>query len=188
MFERYNEKARRVVFYARFFASELGGTLIEPEHILLAILREDSEIFLQWLKTPEEAELLRLEVEQLIKAPHHLPVQSDMALSHSAKRVLAYGAEEAERLHHADIRPAHLLAGLLREQDSQTAATLRKFGINVQQARLVFVTSSATGSSATQPAAGDVHKLVDRLPHSQLGRAQVLLQALLDTDRSTRPE
>lgn len=187
MFERYNEKARRVVFYARFAAIKLGGLFIEPEHILLAILGEDPEIFQQWLKTPEDAESLRVEVEQLITAPQRLPVHSDMPLSHSAKRVLAYGAEEAERLHHGNIRPAHLLAGLLREQDTPVAAVLRKFGINVQQAHLVFVTSSKP-TSATQPHADDLHKLVDQLPPSQLGRAQSLLQALLEADRSTRPE
>ena len=184
MFERYNDKARRVIFYARYFASELGGRYIEPEHVLLAILREDPDVVRPAVKTDEAMELLRLEVEAQAKRPERSPYSVDMSLSHSSKRVLAYAAEESERHKEGVIRPAHLLAGLLREQDGPAAILLRKNGIELQQTSLVFVASSQ-GPSGVGAEVGDVHRLIDELPPSQLGRARALLQALREASRSS---
>ena len=81
-----------------------------------------------------------------------------------------------------EIRPAHLLAGLARDSASPAGMVLRKHGVDAHQARLVFI-----ASSSSQPAigaeSGDLHELVDLLPRSELGRARVLLQALLGANR-----
>lgn len=187
MFERYNEKARRVVFYARHFASELGGSLIEPEHILLAILQEEADLFLPWLRSQEQIDRLRDEVREQARGCGDKPTSADMYLSDSGKRVLAYACEEAERLHQGDIRPSHLLAGLLRERDSPVAGTLRKYGVDIQNAKLVFVASSQ-GQVPVQVDSQDVHRLVDQLPPSELVRAQALLQAILESNRPASRE
>lgn len=187
MFERYNEKARRVVFYARQFASELGGSMIEPEHILLAILQEEADLFLPWIKSQEGIESLRREIQEQVRGPDDKPSSADMYLSHSGKRVLAYACEEAERLKQGDIRPSHLLAGLLRERESAAAVTLRKYGVDTQNSRLVFVASSQ-GPAPVQVDSEDVHRLVDQLPRSELMRAQALLQAILEANRSAHRE
>lgn len=184
MFERYNDKARSVVFYARYFASELGGSMIEPEHILLAIIQEDGSLFLPWLKSQDGIEVLKQEIQQQIRGPHEKPVSTDMYLSDSGKRVLAYGCEEAERLKDDHIRPSHLLAGLLRERECPAAQTLRKYGVDIQNARLVFLASSQ-GQSPVEVDSQDVHRLVDQLPPSELVRAQALLQAILEANRSS---
>lgn len=184
MFERYTEKARQVIFHARYFASELGGRSIEPEHVLLAILKEDPDLFRPALKSDEALESFRAEVEVYAIGPNHEPASKDISLSHAAKRVLAYGAEESERRQDGEIRPSHLLAGLLREHEAPAAMLLRRNGVELQQTSLVFVASSQSPSGGAAEA-GEVHRLIDELPVSQLGRARSLLQALREASRSS---
>lgn len=183
MFERYNEKARRVIFYARYFACDLGYRYIEPEHILLAILQEDPDLFRTWLKTDGDYVALKTEVTR--KNGPKAPASVDIPLSQSAKRVLAFAAEKAELLQHRDIRPFHLLAGLLREEETAAAGVLRKYGVDdLDRSRIVFVASS-DGHNAHKPIdSADLHKMIDQLPSSQLGRARALLQALLEANRA----
>src|SRR5437764_4670392 len=103
MFERYTERARRVIFYARFEASQFGSPYIETEHVLLALLREDRFLAKQLFSagiTPDE---LRKEVESQL--PHNRPTSTsvDLPLTNECKRVLAYAAEEAARLQNRNI-------------------------------------------------------------------------------------
>jgi ATP-dependent Clp protease ATP-binding subunit ClpC len=66
MFERYTEKARRAIFYARFEASESGKLQIEPAHVLLGLLRENKELLSRLLQVPDPAPLLRQKISQLL--------------------------------------------------------------------------------------------------------------------------
>jgi ATP-dependent Clp protease ATP-binding subunit ClpC len=183
MFERYTETARRVIFSARVFASEAGSTLIEPEHILLAILREEPDVFRPWLKSESEYEALRAEIEGREHRQDRIPDSVNIPLSGPSKRVLAYAAEEAEQLHHIQIRPSHLLAGLLREPNTAAARALAGVGVEIQQIRMVFV-ASLKHSHRHRPETDDLHRLVDQLPSAQLRHARALLEALCQT----RPE
>ncbi len=175
MFERYTDTSRRVIFSARFFASELGSTLIEPEHILLAILREEPDVLRPWLKSEHDYEALRAELEDCQPGQERIPDSVDIPLSGPSKRVLAYASEEAERLRHLNIRSSHLLAGLLREPNTSAAHALAGFGVEIQQVRMVFVASL---KHPHRPETDDLHQLIDQLPPAQLGQARVLLQAL----------
>ena len=124
MFERYTEKARRVIFFSRYEASQIGSRVIEPEHLLLGLLREAKPLF--------ASEQIQHMTDELRAAAHvegaAVGTSVDLPLSHSAKKVLAYGAEEAERLKHPYISPEHLLLGLMREPNL-AATTLEKYGI-----------------------------------------------------------
>ena len=113
MFERYTEKARRVIFFARYEASESGLTVIEPEHLLLGLLRESHNLF----KPPLDRTALAVDLRQRVRTPQPaVPTSVDLPLSNPSKRALAYAGEEAQTLRHTFIGTEHLLLGLLREK------------------------------------------------------------------------
>jgi ATP-dependent Clp protease ATP-binding subunit ClpC len=134
MFERYTEQGRRVIFFARMEATKFGSSTIESEHLLLGLMH-DSRALLQSLAN-SSLDGLRKEIEYL-KPPEStsVPTSTDLPLSLPLKRALAYSSEEAERLNHRQIRPEHLLLGLLRERDSFVPDLLHKYGINVESVR-----------------------------------------------------
>lgn len=128
MFERYTEKARRVIFFARYEASQFGSPCIETEHLLLGLLREDKALALRFLGTTS-SESIRKQIEAHTIVRDKIPTSVDLPLSHECKRVLAYGAEEAKRLDHEHVGTEHLLLGLLREEKCFAAAILHGHGL-----------------------------------------------------------
>lgn len=126
MFERYTEKARRVIFFARHEASEFGATYIETEHLLLGLLREDKALAHRFLDAIGDKASIRKQVRARTPAREKVSTSVDIPLSHECKRVLAYASEEAERLVHQHIGTEHLFLGLLREEKSFAAALLRE--------------------------------------------------------------
>jgi ATP-dependent Clp protease ATP-binding subunit ClpC len=135
MFERYTEKARRVVFFARYEASQFGSPYIETEHLLLGLLREDNALTRRFLGSPGAAEAVRIEIEQHTKIREKITTSVDLPLSNEGKRVLAYSAEEAERLNQKHIGTEHLLLGLLREEKCFAAKLLHDRGVRLEQVR-----------------------------------------------------
>jgi len=109
MFERYTEKARRVIFFARYEASQFGSAHVAPEHVLLGLLREDKALNNRFLPSHASVESIRKEVEEHITIREKFSTAIDLPLSNQCKRVLAYAAEEAERLSHKHIGTEHLL-------------------------------------------------------------------------------
>jgi hypothetical protein len=116
MFERYTEKARRVIFFARYEASQFGSPYIESEHLLLGILREDKALSRRFFRLDAPEESIRKQIEEHTTIREKVSTSVDLPLSNESKRVLAYAAEEAERLSHRHIGTEHLLLGLLREK------------------------------------------------------------------------
>src|SRR5580658_8419762 len=98
MFERYTEKARRVIFFARYEASQFGSPYIETEHLLLGVLREDKALTNRLLASNANIEDLRNSITRRGKTGPKISTSVDLPLSHELKRALAYGAEEGERL------------------------------------------------------------------------------------------
>jgi len=117
MFERYTEKARRVIFFARYEASQFGSPYIETEHLLLGLLREDKALTNRFLRSHASVESIRKQIEGHTTIREKVSTSVDLPLSNECKRVLAYAAEEAERLSHKHIGTEHLLLGLLREEN-----------------------------------------------------------------------
>jgi Uma2 family endonuclease len=135
MFERYTEKARRTIFFARYEASQFGSPFIETEHLLLGLFREDKALANQFLGSHAKVEDIRDAVAQRGQAGPKTSTSVDLPLSHESKRVLAWGAEEAERMQHKVIGTPHLLLGLLREENSFGAQLLREQGLTLGLAR-----------------------------------------------------
>lgn len=135
MFEKYTEKARRVIFFARYEASQFGSPYIETEHLLLGLLREDKALSNRFLRGHDEVEAIRKPVEDHTVMREKVSTSVDLPLSNEGKRVLAYAAEEAARLSHQHIGTEHLLLGLLREENSFAAQLLKERGITLSQIR-----------------------------------------------------
>ena len=136
MFERYTEKARRVIFFARYEASQLGEALIEPHHLLLGVMREDKLMVTRLCKSKlPPIDDLRDRILAKIGLAEQFPISVDLPLSTPAKRVLAYAAEESERLSQRHIGTEHLLLGLLREGQTIAARILNKYGVNLDDVR-----------------------------------------------------
>jgi len=135
MFERYTEKARRVIFFGRYEASQFGSPYIETEHLLLGLLREDKALTNRFLRGHAQVEAIRKQVEDHTIMREKVSTSVDLPLSNEGKRVLAYAAEEAARLSHQHIGTEHLLLGLLREENSFAAQLLKERGVMLSQIR-----------------------------------------------------
>ncbi len=135
MFERYTEKARRVIFFARYEASQFGSPYIETEHLLLGLLREDKALTNRFLRSHASVESIRKQIEAHTTIREKVSTSVDLPLSNECKRVLAYAAEEAERLAHKHIGTEHLLLGLLREEKCFASEILQERGLRLAQIR-----------------------------------------------------
>ena len=135
MFERYTEKARRVIFFARYEASQFGSPYIETEHLLLGLLREDKPLANRFLRSQGSVESIRKQIESRSAVREKVSTSADLPLSQESKRVLAYAAEEAERLGHKHVGTEHLLLGLLREDKCFATEILHGRGLRLSTLR-----------------------------------------------------
>jgi ATP-dependent Clp protease ATP-binding subunit ClpC len=146
MFERYTEKARRVIFFARYEASQFGTSCIETEHLLLGLLREAKELADYLARRNVTEESVRKRAEEQKTERRKIPTSVDMPLSQESKRALAYAAEEAERLSDKHIGTEHLLLGLVREKEGLAAEILREAGCELAKLRQKFGESQSPTS------------------------------------------
>src|SRR2546422_10587240 len=135
MFERYTEKARRVIFFARCEAGQFGGRTIESECLLLGLLREDSNLITGFAADWPSIEHIRTEITKRVTIREKLPTSVDLPLSEECEHILSHTAEDAERLNHQNISAEHLLLGMLRETNSLAAEILRSHGLNLSPIR-----------------------------------------------------
>ena len=145
MFERFTETARRTLFFARYEASELSGTAIEPEHILLGLLRADDGL------TPHgfvAAELSYADAKETIRPTlagrHQIPVSQEIPFSAPARRVLECAVREADGFGHRHVDAGHLLLGVLGENGSFAARMLDTHGMKVDDLRRHVATPPVT--------------------------------------------
>ena len=178
MYERYTQSARRTIFFASEEARKAGSPYIEPEHLLLAIMRscgaELNEAFK--LKALEDSFRAELTIGQMKPSSAHV----DIPISNQSKRILAYAAEEAYRLNSRGIDSRHLLLGVLREPASIAERFLVSNTVDLGTARKII---------ARLPDADleDVGKLVRQIGSASplqrhyrlLALAQLMLQFIL---------
>jgi ATP-dependent Clp protease ATP-binding subunit ClpC len=151
MFERYTESARQAIFVARYEASQSGSGYIETEHLLLGILRTDGRLAMRLLKAPEKIDSIREQIENQVTRHEKISGSVDLPLSHECKRALAYGAEEAERLHHKHIATAHLFLGLLREKECAASKIMAANGVTVSALKQEVIRLSPDVPAAAKP-------------------------------------
>ncbi|MBL8112093.1 MAG: ATP-dependent Clp protease ATP-binding subunit [Acidobacteria bacterium] len=136
MFEKYNEKARRALFFARYEASKLGSKVIESEHILLGVLREGEdiikEIFGRFNVKPDD---IRREIEGDRVFVERVSSTQELPLSEESKKILAYASHEAESMMHPYVGTEHLLIGILRVEPCVAGRILAAHGFNLYGVR-----------------------------------------------------
>lgn len=151
MFERYTEKARRVIFFARYEASQFGAPAIEPEHLLLGLMREDKTLTGRFFPRAQVSiESIRKEIEGRTLLREKISTSVELPLAPETKRVLAYAHEESDRLQHRHIGTEHLLLGLLREDRSMAAEILYERGLRLNAVRDEIARQSGVDSRSSQ--------------------------------------
>jgi ATP-dependent Clp protease ATP-binding subunit ClpC len=184
MFERYTEKSRKAIFFARYEASQAGSQHIEAEHLLLGLLRTD-EPLAQRLIRPESIESIRTQIHKRYSGRKKISTSVDLPLSEECKHVLAHGAEEALTRHHQHIEPQHLLLGLLREETCAAAAIMREHGLTFS-----FLEGVVFAPAQSSPPASDFRDLTaaarNRSLSPLIGRERELERAIQILSRRTR--
>ncbi|MGI8919033.1 MAG: ATP-dependent Clp protease ATP-binding subunit [Pyrinomonadaceae bacterium] len=151
MFERYTEKARRVIFFARYEASQFGAPAIEPEHLLLGLMREDKTLTARFFPRAQVSiESIRKEIEGRTLLREKISTSVELPLAPETKRVLAYAHEESDRLQHRHIGTEHLLLGLLREERSMAAEILYERGLRLNAVRDEIARQSGADARGSQ--------------------------------------
>jgi len=131
MFEKYNEKARRILFFARYEASQMGSATIEIEHLLLGLLRENQGIISRLIGglNIDIKEIRRIVYKNKKEILASSPAKADLPLSSTSKRVLVLAHHEAEQLESKFVGPEHILLALLQEEDLNLQEQLREMGL-----------------------------------------------------------
>jgi ATP-dependent Clp protease ATP-binding subunit ClpC len=139
MFEKFDENARRALFFARYEASQAGAGSIDSEHVLLGMLRESDEAFTAVLKQFQvDPAGLKRELAASLSVVQRATIGPDLPLTESSKKVLVFAIHEAEALGHESVGTEHLLLGLLRVGESRASRSLEQRGMDVQQTRGVI--------------------------------------------------
>jgi len=151
MFERYNEKARRVIFFARYEASQYGCHYIESEHILLGLLREDRALMRRVLGPEASTETIRTEIEKGITKRQRISTSVEVPLSDDSKRILMLAAEEANGFHDRYVGTEHLLLATLMTEGSFAGRILAGMGVKPAPLRELIAKASASAGDSVKP-------------------------------------
>ena len=135
MFERYTEKARRVIFFARYEASQYGSPFIETEHLLLGVVREEPNLMTRILDGVHVNSRIRQEIDKRVTPHDRIPPFGEVPLSLDCKKILNLAVEEAQDIGRRQIGPEFLLLGILRTERCVGAEVLRSLGVNLESAR-----------------------------------------------------
>ena len=134
-FDRFTQRARKVLQFAQEEAQRLQHNYIGTEHLLLGLVREGEGLAAKVLiSLGVELESVRKAVEDIIGRGDH-PVYGEVGLTPRAKKVVELAVDEARCLNHHYIGTEHLLLGLIREGEGIGAGVLENFGLNLQDVR-----------------------------------------------------
>ncbi|MGO9259254.1 MAG: Clp protease N-terminal domain-containing protein [Bryobacteraceae bacterium] len=150
MFERFTQAARKSIFHARQEAKLYGNSAIEPEHLLLGILKVDEPLVQGALRTPMALPLLRMQIEGHCRAQGGKPASAeagDPHMSTACKRVLTYAEDQAQKRHDREIDTRHLLVGIFREESCYAAGCMRDNGITLEALEALEAEAEPAGPS-----------------------------------------
>jgi len=136
MFERFTERARKVIILAREEAIRLGHNFVGTEHLLLGLIREGDGLAVAILKKLNvNVSALKAEIEKIVAVGTEFSPAGEIPFTPQAKKVLEYAISEARSLGHNYIGTEHLLLGLIREGEGIASLVLRDFGVSVAAAK-----------------------------------------------------
>jgi len=136
MYERFTDRARKVMQLANQEAQRFNHEYIGTEHILLGLIKEGSGVAANVLKNLDiDLRKIRLEVEKLVQSGPDMVTMGKLPQTPRAKKVIEYSMEEARNLGHNYVGTEHILLGLLREQEGVAAQVLMNLGLKLEEVR-----------------------------------------------------
>jgi ATP-dependent Clp protease ATP-binding subunit ClpC len=136
MYERFTDRARKVMQLANQEAQRFNHEYIGTEHVLLGLIKEGSGVAANVLKNLDvDLRKIRLEVEKLVQSGPDMVTMGKLPQTPRAKKVIEYSMEEARNLNHNYVGTEHILLGLLREQEGVAAQVLMNLGLKLEEVR-----------------------------------------------------
>jgi ATP-dependent Clp protease ATP-binding subunit ClpC len=136
MYERFTDRARKVMQFAKQEAMRFNHEYIGTEHILLGLVKEGAGVAANVLKNLDiDLRKIRLEVEKIVQAGPDMVTMGKLPQTPKAKRAIEYSIEEAHKLNHNYVGTEHLLLGLLREREGVAAQVLINLGLSPKVVR-----------------------------------------------------
>jgi ATP-dependent Clp protease ATP-binding subunit ClpC len=136
MYERFTDRARKVMQLANQEAQRFNHEYIGTEHVLLGLIKEGSGVAANVLKNLDvDLRKIRLEVEKLVQSGPDMVTMGKLPQTPRAKKVIEYAMEEARNLGHNYVGTEHILLGLLREQEGVAAQVLMNLGLKLEDVR-----------------------------------------------------
>lgn len=155
MFERFTDRARKVMALANQEAQRFNHEYIGTEHILLGLVKEGSGVGANVLKNlGVDLRKVRLEVEKLVHSGPDMVTMGKLPQTPRAKKVIEYAIEEARNLNHNYVGTEHLLLGLLREHDGVAAQVLMNLGLKLEEVREEVLNLLGAGMDKDNPEMG----------------------------------
>ena len=157
MFERFTDRARKVMALANQEAQRFNHEYIGTEHILLGLVKEGSGVGATVLKNLDvDIKKLRLEVEKLVKSGPDMVTMGKLPHTPRAKKVIEYAIEEARSLNHNYVGTEHLLLGLLRETEGIAAQVMMNLGLRLEDVRQEVLNLLGAGVDTNEPTGLDM--------------------------------
>src|ERR1700734_4142389 len=136
MYERFTDRARKVMQLANQEAQRFNHEYVGTEHVLLGLIKEGSGVAANVLKNLDvDLRKIRLEVEKIVQSGPDMVTMGKLPQTPRAKKVIEYSIEEARTLNHNYVGTEHLLLGLLREQEGVAAQVLMNLGLKLEDVR-----------------------------------------------------
>ncbi len=136
MYERFTDRARKVMQTGHQEAQRFNHEYIGTEHVLLGLIKEGSGVAANVLKNLEvDLRKIRLEVEKLVQSGPEIVSMGKLPQTPRAKKVIEYSMDEARNLGHNYVGTEHILLGLLREQEGVAAQVLMNLGLKLEDVR-----------------------------------------------------
>src|SRR5262245_10454605 len=154
MYERFTDRARKVMQLANQEAQRFNHEYVGTEHVLLGLIKEGSGVAANVLKNLDvDLRKIRNEVEKIVQAGPDMVTMGKLPQTPRAKKVIEYAIEEARNLNHNYVGTEHLLLGLLREHDGVAAQVLMNLGLNLEQVREEVLNLLGAGVESEEAAA-----------------------------------
>ena len=159
MFDRFTDRAKKVMNLARQEAQRFNHEYLGTEHILLGLVQEGSGVAANVLKQMQiDLDKIRVEVEKIVKTGPSMVTMGQLPFTPKAKKVLELSLEEASNLGHNYIGTEHILLGLIKENEGIAAQVLMNLGVKLEDVReevLDFLGADAADDDDDEPGIGD---------------------------------
>ena len=154
MFDRFTERARKVIILAKEEAKRFNHDYIGTEHILLGLIKEGESVAAAVLQNLGlSLDTIRLEVEKLVQFGPSTVVSGDIPFTPKAKKVIELAMDEARRLGHNYIGTEHLLLGLIKEGEGVASHVLMNVGLDLNKVRSEVIKLLGSTTPNTEPSA-----------------------------------